>query len=197
MQDWDIKPLGKTCTACGRGFGDSETYSTRLSHDAEGFKRTDFCEPCWAQESRKDPGYSNWKGVFHAPPPEPERKVRKETAESILRTLMAQSDESRREVIYILAVMLERQRVFVERQVDYQSDGKKTIAYEHRKTGETFLVPDPGLGLDRLEAVQREVMLLLAPDAVPPAPADVRAAEDPPGQSGSPPGEPEPDSALP
>lgn len=195
MQDWDIKPLGKSCACCARPFADRERYSTRLTHGEAGYERADFCEPCWAKESETNPGYSNWSGVFRVPPPEPEKKVKKETAESALRELMKENDESRLELIYILAVMLERQRVFVERQVDYLPGGRKTITYEHRKTAELFLIPDPGLSLDRLEIVQREVMLLLAPDAVPPegGTADTPAAGEPAADPGAavapPPGE--------
>ena len=56
--------------------------------------------------------------------------------------------------------------------------GLKVRVYEHRKTGETFVVPDPGLRLDELEQVQQEVIALLgvpstnAPENVPPAEHD-------------------------
>jgi hypothetical protein len=33
--------------------------------------------------------------------------------------------------------------------------------YEHVKTGEVFIVPDPGLRMDQIEAVQNEVAALL------------------------------------
>ena len=37
----------------------------------------------------------------------------------------------------------------------------RTLVYEHVKTGEVFVVPDPGLRLDQLEAVQTQVAALL------------------------------------
>jgi uncharacterized protein (DUF2384 family) len=87
--------------------------------------------------------------------------LKKETAESLLRQFMETDDPSRRNAIFILAVMLERRRVLAERDVQAREDGVKVRVYEHRKTGETFLVPDPGLKLAELAHVQREVMDLL------------------------------------
>ena len=117
---------------------------------------------CWQAAAGQEPRFSSWKGVFRVPPPEPDHRVKKETAETLLRELIARNDLSRKSTVYILAVMLERQRVFVERDVRTNDDGSRVIVYEHRKTGETFVIPDPQLRLTELEPVQREVAALLA-----------------------------------
>jgi hypothetical protein len=57
--------------------------------------------------------------------------------------------------------MLERKKIFVERDVQKTEDGRKLRVYEHKKTGESFLVIDPELKLDELEHVQDEVVVLL------------------------------------
>jgi hypothetical protein len=167
IQEWDIKPLAKACTGCTKAFEDRQEYYTRLSDKEGSYTRSDFCSTCWAAEEPVDPGYSNWNGVFRIPPAEPDRKVRKETAETILRELMENGGPAQAEVIYILAIMLERQRVLVEQKVEDRPDGSRRVIFAHRKTGEMFLVPDPGIGAERLETVQQEVMRLLAPDAAP------------------------------
>lgn len=104
---------------------------------------------------------SVWKGVFHPPPPPPEEALKKETADSLLRKLIAKNDPSHANVIFILAVMLERRRVLVERDVQHRADGGTLRVYEHRATGDTFLVTDPQLDLNRLEQVQEEVLAML------------------------------------
>ncbi len=96
------------------------------------------------------------------PAPPPEETLKKETAESLLRQFMEDEDASRRNAIYILAVMLERRRTLVEKDVQVRKDGIKVRVYEHRKTGETFLVPDPELRLAELGHVQEEVVALLS-----------------------------------
>jgi hypothetical protein len=56
--------------------------------------------------------------------------------------------------------MLERKRVLRQVKTEKTESGCVLI-YEHRATGDVFIVPDPGLRLDELEAVQNEVAGLL------------------------------------
>ncbi|MBU4199230.1 MAG: hypothetical protein KKE37_00410 [Verrucomicrobia bacterium] len=104
---------------------------------------------------------SIWKGVFHPPPPPPEEPLKKETAESLLRSLIEKNDPTSKNVIFILAVMLERRRLLLERDVQLRDDGSTLRVYEHRHTGETFLIIDPNLDLNQLSHVQEEVMAML------------------------------------
>ena len=83
---------------------------------------------------------------------------------------MAKDDFSRKNAIYILAVMLERKRVLVERDVQIRPDGVKLRIYEHKKTNEIFTIPDPALRLDELQSVQAEVNELLGIGPKKPAP---------------------------
>ena len=162
-QDWDIKPRGDACAACRKPFEDRQLYHTSLVFDDKGYIRVDQCEKCWLQGCKEVSAYSTWQGVYRPCPPETTEVLKKETAESLLRRLMEEGDASNRNVIYILAVMLERQRILVERDEPSTEDGDIVRVYEHRKTGETFLIPDPGLRLDQLEEVQRQVAEMLGP----------------------------------
>ena len=75
---------------------------------------------------------------------------------------METDDPAKRNVIFILAVMLERRRILVEKEVQMpEGTGQKIRVYEHKQTGESFVVPDPQLKLKEIETVQREVMELL------------------------------------
>jgi hypothetical protein len=166
-QEWDIKPRGDACHACETPFQDRQTYFATLVFGEEGYERADYCEGCWESRGREDTPYSTWQGTFILPPPEPEEALKKETAESCLRRLMEDEDDKNRNVIYILAVMLERKRILAEKDVRKRDDGVLIRVYEHRKTGETFLVPDPQLRLDQLEHVQQEVVTMLGSPAKP------------------------------
>ena len=159
-QDWDIKPRGDRCQACETPFGDQQDYHSVLVYGEEGYARSDLCATCWS-EKKDGESYSAWQGVFRLPPPPAEEALKKETAESLLRKLMEDNDSEHRNVIYILAVMLERKRILVERDVQ-RDEGEITLRiYEHRETGESFLVPDPRLGFDALESLQEEVIAML------------------------------------
>jgi hypothetical protein len=61
---------------------------------------------------------------------------------------------------YILAVMLERRKLL--RETDHQRTPNGILrVYEHRKTGEVYLIRDPDIPLSEVEAIQNEVMVLL------------------------------------
>lgn len=159
-QDWDIKKRADACMKTGDGFGDGQRYVSRLTFGAEGYVREDFAEEVWDQ-SMAEGALSVWRSTFRLPPPPPAEPMKKETVESMLRQFMNKEDYSRKNAIYILAVMLERKRLLVERDVQERDDGTKVRVYEHRHTGETFVVPDPELKLSELEHVQEEVIALL------------------------------------
>lgn len=160
-QDWDIKSRSEICQACQGPFEDRQSYYTCLAYTESGYARTDFCEACWQPRKDERAGCSVWRGVFRVPPPLPEPIVKRETAESLFRELADEGGGEKATVLYILAVMLERRRLLVERDVRSRDDGGRVLVYEHRKTGETFLVSDPGLQLGQLEHVQAEVLRML------------------------------------
>lgn len=160
---WSVRKCSKTCGKCNKKFGDKERLFSRLLAVGSGYVREDFCQDCW---DKKSPGLSVWKTVFVVPPPPSEETVKKENAESLLRKLIDQGDEEDLDAIFILAVMLERKRILVERDVQIFGNEKKLRIYEHRKTGESFLIDDPQLKLDELEDVQERVVLLLGGTSV-------------------------------
>ena len=159
-QEWDIKSRGDTCSKSGESFADNQRYVSRLTFGLEGYVREDFAEANW-DEAMAEGALSVWRSVFRLPPPPREEALKKETAESLIRQFMEEEDPSRINAIYILAVMLERRRLFAERDVQTRDDGTKVRIYEHKKTGEMFLIPDPELRLAELEKVQEEVVELL------------------------------------
>lgn len=159
-QEWEIKTAGKTCATTGQPFADGQPIYSRLAVGPEGYARCDYSEAGWTEQVRKE-SISFWKTVYHAPPPPTPEAIKKETAETLLRQFMAKDDFSRKNAIYILTVMLERKRLLVERDVQLKPDGSKVRIYEHKKTGELFTIPDPGLRLDELAAVTAEVNEML------------------------------------
>lgn len=174
-QEWDIKPRGNVCSACAKEFNDGQACVSALIFGEGGYRRQDYCDGCWQGAESSVTPFSVWRGAFVKPPADPE-PLQKETAETLLRKLIEQGDREKGRVIFILAVMLERKRVFVEREVRAGDAGGVVRVYEHRKSGEMFLVTDPGLDLDRLDDVQQEVIAMLGqPPGAEPAPAEAGA----------------------
>jgi hypothetical protein len=71
-------------------------------------------------------------------------------------------DPAMKNVVYVLAVMLERSKILVERDAKEQPDRTIIRIYEHRRTGESFIVLDPRIRLENLCDVQSEVVALLS-----------------------------------
>ena len=83
------------------------------------------------------------------------------TWEALLRRLVEEDDPANAGVVYILAVMLERKRQLVERDAKARPEGGILRVYEHRASGDTFVILDPQLRLDAIADVQRRVIELL------------------------------------
>lgn len=189
-QDWDIRSRSEACTTCKTAFEDGQQYLSALRFSPAGYERGDFCTTCWPTAETEFAPYSSWQGIYRKPPSTADHEpLKKETAESLLRKLIEDEDTQNEAVIYILAVMLERKKTLIERDVTVDDLGTVHRVYEHRQTGETFLILDPRLELDKLEDVQNRVIEMLGgplprpsaeqPSPVPPANVDPPDQTDP------------------
>ena len=164
MNEWNIQSRAHACEACAQPFADKQPYHTLLLDETPLLRRSDICEPCWQKQSTGDAAsragfISHWQGIFEVPPPQVDA-IQKENAETILRKLIEQNDPTHAPAAFILAVMLERKRILkVKEQI--VRDGQRVFIYEQPKTGDIFTIADPNLRLDQLEAVQRDVAMLL------------------------------------
>ena len=181
MNEWNIQSRAAACQACGQPFADKQPLHTLLFDErAENLHRMDVCQTCWQNQfndgARERKGFiSHWQTVFTAPVPVVE-PIQKDTAETLLRKLIEQNDPRYAPAGYILAVMHERKRILkVKEQIT--RDGRRVFIYEQPKTGDIFTIADPGLRLDQLEQVQRDVAQLLEHGLNPPAPQPISTAE--------------------
>jgi hypothetical protein len=203
-ESWHLRSRARECAATGRPFADGEAIITALFPDPEssGYLRKDFSIEAWHErDDQEEKPFSFWRAAYQAPATAAERPgmVEKESAEDLLKRLVEEDEDHTENVRYILAVMLERQKLL--RETDNQRTPTGILrVYEHRKTGEIFIIKDPDIPLSKIDEVQSEIVLLLegrgklperpleeadAPDA--PDPADLTDASDPAdpaGQSG-------------
>jgi hypothetical protein len=174
MIEWNIQSRGHLCQACHRHFAAGEPFHTLLFHQKQSYERLDVCQACWtaqySQGATDRKGFvSYWQSLYEPPPAAPPEPIQKDTAETLLRKLIELKDPSHAGALFILAVMLERKRLFkVKAQIS--QDGHRAFVYEHAKSGDLFTIPDPNLQLDQLEEVQRDVGRLLEHGLAGPAP---------------------------
>ena len=164
MDDWNIQLRQDVCSQCQRAFAEKDAFHTVLSAHMGGYLRQDICCSCWdasggASVREKAGVISHWQGVYEPPAPPPPDPLPKEDAESILRRMLERNDPAENEARFILAVMLERKRVFKHRET--RQEAGKILVYEHLRTGEVFMIADPVLRLDQLQDVQRRVATML------------------------------------
>lgn len=158
LENWHIRKCATACSSCGKPFQDQHELFSQLLFNGEEYVRHDFCQTC---RPASEHVLSAWKTVFLTPPQPQDDVVKKENVESLLRRLLMLENEADLEVIFILVVMLERKKILVERDARQTEAGHKLRIYEHRKTGESFMIIDPQLKLDELEKVQGQVAILL------------------------------------
>lgn len=157
QNDWDISARAPACNECGSEFVDLQPCHTALRFEPDGYRRIDLCGNCFRERPEGgDDVRGYWKSVYRTPPP-PRKKVSREDVESLLRALVEKGDPASGPMIYVLAVMLERKRILIERSVQRRPDGKRLYVYEHRRDGDTFLVADPELRIDAIDGLEREV----------------------------------------
>ncbi|WP_411828069.1 hypothetical protein [Luteolibacter sp. AS25] len=171
-ETWNVRSRSRKCTATGTPFSEGQKIITALFPDPEssGYLRKDFCEAAWkeieAGSELSDQPFSHWRTTFiPAPINENVQPVTKQTAEDLLRNLVEEDQDHTENTRYILAVMLERQKLLRETDTQPTSGGTLRI-YEHRKTGEVFIVKDPNIPLAQVEEIQNEVIELLSPKPI-------------------------------
>jgi hypothetical protein len=159
--EWSISHRAEACAVTGRPFAEGEEFYTLLFRDGDGFRRQDLSEEAWAQRNDNLQPFSFWRSRFEAPPAAPPEPLPKENAEELFRRLVTAADGKNANACYVLAAMLERKKVLKQIETESSENGRVLI-YEHVKSGDVFVVPDPQLHLDLIEPVQNEVVALMA-----------------------------------
>lgn len=139
-------------------------FHTSIHFDNEigEFVRRDVALDVWEDELKERTPLAYWRTTYVKPDsgkPKVEISSR-ESPESLLRRLIDEDQEHTEHARYILALMLERKKQLVPKETKYTEQGT-LLLYEHRKSGEVFIIRDPELRLDEIESVQEEVATLL------------------------------------
>ena len=162
-QEWNIRSRGHVCSLCQKPLVDKAPVVSALREVAGGYERFDCHSECWKATQRDWEPFSQWDGVYFAPVREAKKEpLKKEDAGELLRQLVTMDDPAMKNVVYVLAVMLERAKILVERDAKELEDGSIRRVYEDRKQGDTFVILDPRLRLENLSEVQQQVVALLS-----------------------------------
>ncbi len=184
-EPWSIKTRSRSCAGTEIPFEDGQTIYAAIFPDPEssGYLRQDYSEEAWLQRSEENPPFSQWKTVYKKPTAEDKAEtVVQEDPETLLRRLVEEEEEHTENARYILAVMLERQKLLRETDTQQLPTGILRV-YEHRKTGDVYIIKDPQIPLSEVENVQQEIQELLDPKPIPETEPAEPAAEETPAES--------------
>jgi hypothetical protein len=163
--EWTIQHRSEVCAVTQRPFVEGEPFYTLLFREGDSFRRQDLSEDAWAGRNDNLQPFSFWRSRYEPPPAEEPEPLPKENAEEIFRRLVALRDPAHANACYVLGAMLERKRILKQIRTDDAGQGRVLI-YEHVKSGDVFVVPDPQLRLSEIESVQTEVAGLLQSGAL-------------------------------
>lgn len=197
-EPWSIKSRAKECALSGTPFEPDQKIRAAIfpDPDSSGYLRRDYNVEAWATREEDEVPFSTWITTYHPPVIEEKAEdVVDEDPEALLRRMVDEDEEHTENARYILAVMLERQKLLRETDTQEIPSGLLRV-YEHRKTGDVFIIKDPQIPLAEVDQVQEEVRALLDPQPDPapsesideqpsPEPGDEPAAESEPEEEGN------------
>ena len=144
------KPVRRLAVLSRKG----ENFYTLLFREGEGFRRQDLSEEAWQQRNDNLRPFSFWRSPLNRA-----GRAAGDVAEGKRGRAFPPSGRGGRRAnanaCYVLAAMLERKKIL--KPIKVKMANGKVLIYEHAKTGDVFVVPDPQLHLDELEPVQTEV----------------------------------------
>jgi len=169
--DWQIQARSKACATCGTPFRESDAYHCLLAEADDALARSDYCSACW-EKTRGElldapTAISTWRGTVPPKLVPPDEPIKRTTAEALLSKYLHSTGSDEKSFCFILGLILERKRILRRRQVMYDEHrGAKLVVYEHARSGESYIIEDPGLSLAELEKVHGQVAAILEREKV-------------------------------
>ena len=154
---WNISKISNSCYKSNELFDDNETVISELVFENGIFERRDYKYQCFNTNNQS---LSSWKTIFKLQKPK-EEIIKKDSIEDLLRKKISLENNDSINIIFILAIMLERKKVLIEKSFFFDDDNKKIRIYEHKKTNESFTIIDPQLSLNEIEPLKEEVYDLI------------------------------------
>lgn len=180
-EPWSIKSRARECAITGEAFVSGQKIRAAIfpDPDSSGYLRKDFTQEAWDARENEEVPFSAWVTTYEPPVIEEKTEdVVDQDPETLLQKLVEEDEEHTENVRYILAVMLERQKLLRETDTQQVPSGILRV-YEQRKTGDVYIIKDPQIPLSDVDKVQEEVRELLDPKPViePEDPETIEPAE--------------------
>lgn len=187
VENYSIKSRSHRCHVSDEPFVEDQVFVAAIFPDPEsdGYLRLDYSVAAWeARDDGEQEPFSFWRSHYKPPVKEEQVQVSALDPETLFAKLIDEDEAHTENARFILAAMLERKKIIRETDTQQLPTGLLRI-YEHRKTGDVYIVKDPQIALSDVESIQDEVQQLLDPERYAPAPQEEapESAEAPPEDS--------------
>ena len=158
MTDYQIQPHTRRCSATGRELLPGERYYTALLEEGDQFVRQDFASDAW---QGPPPGaFSFWTGRVPEPDESAKPSFDDEALEECFQRLTGQTEPSRVNFRYVVALLLIRRKRFRFEQT-VEEEGVEKLEISNGRTGDRYWVANPQLTGAQMAEVQNEVFRVL------------------------------------
>lgn len=156
--DFEIQRCTRQCAVTGRELLPGETFYSVLVEKGSSVERQDYSEAAWTEPPSDAIGW--WKTQL----PDPKTQRKQWAPNDVMLRLFDELAEQpeRRDVRYVLALLLVRRRVMrlEEAESEEQDGGTSMLLYCPRRD-ETYRVPVVLPDAERAEEIQRQISQLL------------------------------------
>lgn len=159
MTEYDIQPPTLCCAQSGRELKPGETYYSVLRLSPEGFTREDFSVEAWGQPP--EDAIACWRSkVPDERGQDQPRTVDVSVLVDVFDGLCGELDEPKRNIRYILALLLVRKKVLKLVDIRWE-DGCEVLVLRGPRTDQQYVVKDPGLTESQFAAVEAQFSEIL------------------------------------
>ncbi len=126
--DWEITQGEGACRQCARSLEEGEEYFSAIYDRGATFERRDFCLTCWESTPKQDV-FSFWKTRIPLKEEKPKKYVDDEIILDFFRKLENETEPSKRNFRYVLALFLMRRKVLKLKDIVRDQTGEALLLH--------------------------------------------------------------------
>lgn len=158
MTDYQIQANTRRCSATGRELTPGERYYTALLEEGDRFVRQDFAVEAW--QGPPAGAFSFWTGRVPLSSDPAKPRFDDDVLEECFQRLEGQSESSRVNFRYVVALLLIRRKRFRFEET-IEDNGVEHLEISNVRTGAKHRVINPQLTDEQMAQVQQEVFHVL------------------------------------
>jgi len=160
MTEWEIERSAGKCCKCEHQFQEEEHYFSALYDKGAKFERKDYCLSCWSNNRTNDV-FSFWRTRVPKKDDEREQKlVDDEVIMNFFKRLEGETDETKKNFRYVLALLLIRKKKLKLIEVKREND-EEFLLLENPQEEAQIRVPVRNLSDEEIRGLTQEVGQIL------------------------------------